>query len=111
MKTLKMTSLFFMAALLTTAINAQASESEYSFKVHNTTRSTIKKLLVSENGKSWSEFDVGRGIGPGQSETMVWDSSTNNEGCKQSVKAVYSDGAESEPAKFDFCEKDLELEF
>lgn len=96
---------------LSVAVQAQAADSEYSFKVHNTTKNTITKILVSQDGKSWGEFDVGKGIAAGASETLVWDSSTNNEACKQSVKAVYDDGSESAPAKFDFCEKGLELEF
>ena len=100
-----------VTGLLAIASQAQAADSEYSFKVHNTTKNTITKILVSQDGKSWGEFDVGKGIGAGKSETLIWDSSTNNEACKQSVKAVFDDGSESAPAKFDFCEKDLELEF
>ena len=84
---------------------------EYSFKVSNTSRTTIKKILVSENKSTWGEFDVGSGIRGGDTATLVWDASTNNEACKQWVKAVYSDGSETEPAKFNFCEKGLELEF
>jgi hypothetical protein len=97
--------------LFATMINAHAEESEYSFKVHNNTKSTIKRLLVSENGKKWAEFDVGKGIAAGDSATLVWDSSTNNQECKQWVKAVFASGAEAKAVKFDFCEKGLELEF
>ncbi|CAG1023289.1 hypothetical protein DOJK_02215 [Patescibacteria group bacterium] len=111
MKVKQLLGSLLAAGLLVVVSQAQAAESEYSFKVHNTTKNTITKILVSEDGKTWGEFDVGKGIGAGKSETLVWDSSTNNEGCKQSVKAVYDDGSESEPAKFDFCEKNLELEF
>jgi hypothetical protein len=84
---------------------------DYEFKVHNTTKNTIKKLLVSEDNKEWGHFDIGKGIAPGATETIVWDNSTNNEECKQYIKAVYDDGSESEPTIFDFCEKKLELEF
>jgi hypothetical protein len=79
--------------------------------VHNTTKNTIKKILVSEDGKDYGFFDIGKGIKPGETADLTWDQSTNNEKCKQWVKAVYDDGSESEPAKFDFCEDDLELEF
>jgi hypothetical protein len=83
----------------------------YSFKVYNSTDSAIKKMLVSEDGKTWGEFDVGGGIGAGKSTELEWDESTNNEACKQYVKAVFSDGSESTPTKFNFCEKGLALEF
>lgn len=93
------------------ANNAIAAESEYSFKVHNNTRTKMTKLLVSEDKKEWGYFDIGSGIAAGEGMTLVWDSSTNNEGCNQYVKAAYADGSESEEAKFNFCEANLELEF
>src|SRR5581483_8796661 len=31
----------------------EASDEDYSFKVHNTTKDKIKKLLASEDGKEW----------------------------------------------------------
>ncbi len=104
-------SLIATGLLLTTAINVQAADSEYSFVVHNSTNSTIKRLLVSEDGKKWGDFDVGKGIAAGASSTLVWDSSTNNEACQQWVKATFADGSEAKAVKFDFCEKGLELEF
>jgi hypothetical protein len=91
--------------------NAAAAESEYSFKVHNGTRVKLIKLFVSEDKKEWGYFDIGKGIAAGGDMTLVWDSSTNNEGCDQYVKAAYADGTESEEAKFNFCEANLELEF
>ncbi len=89
---------------------AQGAE-EYSFKVHNTTKETIKKLLASEDGKKYGFFDIGSGIKAGEKATLVWDKSTNEGACEHFFKAVYADGEESEPVKFDFCEDDLELEF
>jgi hypothetical protein len=84
---------------------------EYSFKLHNKTEQKIKQVLVSEDKKTWGKFDIGSGIGAGKTVTLVWDKSTNKESCKQWVKAVYADGEESKPAKFNFCEEDLEIEF
>ena len=84
---------------------------EYSFKVHNKTKQTIKKLLASEDGEKYGFFDIGKGIKPGETMTLVWDKSTDGGKCTQYFKAVYDDDSESEPEKFDFCEKDLELEF
>jgi hypothetical protein len=91
--------------------NAIAAESEYSFKVRNNTKTKMTKLLVSEDRKDWGYFGIGQGIAAGDSTMLVWDSSTNNEGCNQYVKAAYADGSESEEAKFNFCEANLELEF
>ena len=91
---------------------ADDDEKEYSFKVHNTTKDTIKNLLVSEDGKEYGHFDLGKeGIAPDETATLKWDKSTNEKGCKWYFKAVFEDGDESKPVKFDFCEEDLELEF
>jgi hypothetical protein len=97
------------AAVVMTGITVSADE--YKFKIVNTQDSTIKKILVSEDGEEYGFFDIGAGVKPGQSATLVWDSSTDGESCEQYVKAVYADGSESEPVTFDFCESGLELEF
>lgn len=113
---MKFQSKFIRIALLCAAfvlMNFSVSYAqEFTFKVKNNTRITIKKLLVAEPGaKKWSYFDIGAGIKPGQTMTLVWDESTNDEQCVQWFKAVYADGVESKPAKFDFCEDALELVF
>ena len=83
----------------------------HRFKVHNNTKQDIKKIMVSQDGKKWGYFDIGDGIKAGATEELVWDKSTDNENCEQWFKAVFTDGEESEPVKFDFCEKGLVLEF
>ena len=88
-----------------------AAESNYSFKVKNTTKDTITKLLASTDGKSYGNFDIGKGIKPGETVTLEWDKSTDNSDCEWFFKAVFADGEESEAEAFDFCEDDLELEF
>lgn len=103
---------FLSAVFVLLSVSAtNAQDSEFSFTVYNKTKSTIKKLLVSEDGKKYGYFDIGAGIAPGKKEELVWSKSTDNEKCVQWVKAVYADKSESEPVKFDFCEEDLELEF
>lgn len=97
------------AALIIGAPMVRAEE--YSFKVANKTKVAIKAILVSQDKKTWGKFDIGAGLAPGSTSKLVWDKSTNNQECEQWVKAVYADGEEAEPAKFDFCEKDLEIEF
>jgi hypothetical protein len=116
MKTKRLTTIiktlsFALLALGFTAGSVLAADDEYSFKVENKTDSVIKKILVSEDGKTYGPFDIGKGIKPGETVTLVWDKSTNDQACKQWVKAVYDDGSEAKPAKFDFCEKDLEIVF
>jgi hypothetical protein len=100
-----------LLAVSVLAIGVSVSADEYSFQVINKTRSRITKILVSENGKKYGFFDIGKGIAPGKTVTLVWDSSAYGEDCEQYVKAAYADGSESEPAVFDFCESELALEF
>ena len=95
-----------VAALALPVLNATAAD-QWHFKVKNATESRITKLEVSEDKKEWGNFEIGRGIAPGKTETMVWDSSTDDEGCDQWIRAKFSDGSYSEPSKQNFCE-DLE---
>ena len=98
-------------ALLGISISRAGSTNEYKFKVHNTTKVKITGLLASEDGKKFRPFDIGDGIAPGATMELVWDKSTDNGQCDWWFKANFSDKTESEAAKFDFCEKDLVLEF
>ena len=107
----KVGTLALALVLMTFTVSYAQPLYEYSFKVHNKTGNTIKKLLASEDGKKYGYFDIGKGIGPGQKRTMVWDKSTDEGECVQYFKAVFDTGEESEPVEFDFCEEDLELVF
>jgi hypothetical protein len=107
----KALSLAFAMALACSALVFAASNVEYKFKIHNNTKSAITKVLVSEDGKTWGQFDIGDGIDAGDTVEMVWDKSTDNGNCEQTFKAVFANGDESEPVEFDFCEKNLVLEF
>jgi len=88
-----------------------AKTNEYRFKVHNNTKSDIKKIQVSEDGKTWGYFDIGDGIKAGATDELVWDKSTDNSNCQWYFKAQFADGDWSDAVKFDFCEKGLVLEF
>jgi hypothetical protein len=77
---------------------------QWHFVVKNKTDSNIVKLEVSIDKKSWGNFDIGSGIGPGATETLVWDASTNDEPCEQWIRAKFKDGSTSEPSKQDFCQ-------
>jgi len=92
-------------------ITRGADDEGYTFKVHNTTKEKITKILVSEDGEKFGYFDIGDGIKAGETMTLKWDKSTNNQSCTQWFKAVWASGEEGKPVKFNFCEKNLELEF
>jgi hypothetical protein len=87
------------------------SRMDYRFKVHNKSKSRMVKLLASPDGKKYASFDIGDGIAAGATEELIWDKSTDNGYCEWTLKAAFADGTESEPAVFDFCEKDLVVEF
>lgn len=104
-------ALLALALLLLLSVPASyARRQDYSFKVHNVGKNTVLKIMASEDGKNWGYFEIGDGIAPGDTKTIVWDRSTNNEECVQYFKAAFDDGLESPPKKFDFCEKNLVIE-
>ena len=108
----KRTTLLFIAlSLMSVTVGHAKSTNDYKFKVHNNTKHAIKKVLVSEDGKTYGAFNIGDGIEAGATEELVWDKSTDNGNCEWHFKAVFDNGEESEPVKFDFCEKNLVLEF
>lgn len=106
---MKLKRFVIAAAVLLMSVSAFADE--YSFKVTNNTDTKISKILVSEDGEEYGFFNIGSGINPGKTITLVWDSSTNGESCQQYFKAVFSNNEESEPQQFDFCEDEVHIEF
>lgn len=108
---MKIKSLIVAAAAVCLMSVPAFAEDEYSFKVTNNTDTKITKILVSEDGDEYGFFNIGNGIPAGKTVTLVWHSSTNGESCEQFFKAVFANGEESEPQKFDFCEDDVTLEF
>ncbi|MBM0745695.1 hypothetical protein JOY44_30225 (plasmid) [Phormidium sp. CLA17] len=79
-----------------------AQAEQWYFWVQNSSEVNIQKLLVSENKRQW--FEVGDGLNSGEKNKLVWDESTNSEGCTQWIKAQFSNGEESPPSKINFCE-------
>lgn len=106
---MKLKHLIIAAAVALMSVPAFAED--YSFKVTNNTDTKIVKILVSEDGEEYGYFDIGSGINPGKTVTLVWHSSTDGESCEQYFKAVFANKEESEPQQFDFCEEDVALEF
>jgi hypothetical protein len=96
-----------VAVLLTVSVSAD----QYKFTVTNNTNTKIAKILVSEDGEEYGQFNIGGGIPTGKTVTLVWDESTNGESCKQFFKAVFANGEESEAQEFDFCEDEVAIEF
>jgi hypothetical protein len=77
-----------------------ASQEKISFRVHNKSNLKIVKLLVSEDGENYGHFNISAGIKAGATVKLAWNTDTEGETCEQYVKAVFSDGRESEPAQF-----------
>lgn len=101
--------LLLALALMSFPASYALAQESYSFKVHNVGKDKILKLMASEDGKDWGYFDIGDGINPGETVTVVWDESTNSQSCSQYIKAAFDDGLESPPKKLDFCEKNLSI--
>lgn len=109
--TIRLRIALVVAAFSVAAVQAHAAD-EWHFVVSNATNSKIVKLQVSEDKSEWGDFDVGSGIAAGDSETMIWDHSTDNESCEQWMRAKFADGSTSEPSKQDFCQNlDDPIEF
>ena len=75
-----------------------------------TPKSAIKKPRCLKTARSVGFFDIGAGIGAGQTVELVWDKATDNDACEQYFKVQFADGEWSDAVKFNFCEKDLILE-
>jgi hypothetical protein len=105
-----MRNIAVVVAFLSVVSLADVALAEYTFDVKNSTRSAVTKLEASEDGKEWGEFDIGDGIAPGETAQLVWDQSTNDQDCKQKIRATYADKSQTDIAQFDFCEEDLVLE-
>jgi len=103
--------ILLVCALTLVSSAVSGAHPSYTFKVHNKTDHTIVKLMASsDEGKTYRPFDIGNGIGAGKTASMVWDQSTDDGDCEWYFKAKLSNGEETEPVEFDFCEKNLVLE-
>lgn len=100
-----------VCAMVLLGASASLARPKYTFTVINHTKHRIVSLLASESGEEAGEFDVGAGIGPGQSMELEWNKSTDNSHCEWAFSAVFEDGKYSEPVMINFCEDDLELVF
>ena len=60
-----------VAILVGTSTSLARVQPEYTFTVHNGTDSTIKKLLASEDGENYGFFNIGKGIAPGATASLV----------------------------------------
>lgn len=105
-------ALFMLPLGLVGAVDQAFAAKEYHFKVANRTQADITTLQVSIDKKRWDDFDVGGGIKAGETETLVWDASTNDEPCEQWIRAKFTDGEWSPPSHQDFCrDMDAPIEF
>ncbi len=110
LRTILMLTLAFV--LMSATVVFAKSTPDYKFKIHNNTKQKIVAIQVREEGKNeWGDFDIGDGIAAGATDEMVWDKSTDNSSCNWFFKAKFADGDWSDAVKFDFCEKNLVIEF
>lgn len=84
-------------------LSGAAQAADWYFLVQNDSRSAITRLEVRQRGGSWGSFNLGGGIASGEQARINWDASTNNEDCKQSIRATFADGSSSDPTSIDFC--------
>jgi len=86
------------------------SEDADSFKILNNSGKKITKVWVSNGGKSWT-FDIGSGIANGDTKTLQWADWTDSLPCVLEFMCEFEDGTDSAEQPFDFCKKDLVLQF
>ena len=92
------------AAMLMSAIAGKAQErSQWYFFVKNDADSAITEFVVSLDDNEWHHVE-GSSVAPGETEKYDWYKKTDNDSCEQWIKAKFADGAESTPAKIDFCQ-------
>jgi len=84
---------------------------EYSFDVHNNSDQRIIALEASEDGSSWGEFNIGKGIPSGETMTLTWSEETDESGCEWDFRATFEEGYVSEASTLDFCDGDLQIDF
>jgi hypothetical protein len=101
-----------MILLVVLALAAPHSlAADYTFTVENNSDQRIVKIDVSEDGKNWAPFDIGKGIRSGDSELLAWDESTNNSDCNWLFRATFEGGDVLDSDWLDFCEDDLVITF
>lgn len=102
-------------ALLSLALLALAPASvlaqNYTFTVNNNSDQDIVGIEVSEDGESWAPFNIGSGIGAGDSSELVWDSSTDDSSCEWRFRATFEEGYVAYSDFIDFCEDGVVIDF
>ena len=92
------------AAAALCALAAMPSQAaDWYFYVQNNSSSRITRLEAKQKGGGWGAFDLGGGIAAGEKVRLDWYASTNDQDCKQSLRASFADGSVSDPTVFDFC--------
>lgn len=104
-----MRQLCLLCAVSLTSLSALAGN--YTFSVENDSDQRIVAIEVSEDGKSWGEFDIGSGIPSGTTQELVWDESTDSGDCEWQFRATFSGGDVKSSDWIDFCEDDVVIVF
>ena len=91
------------AALVAASLPDSARAAVWYFYIQYSSSSAITRVEVKEKGGSWGSFNLSGGIAPGRKVRLDWYSSTNDQDCKQSIRATFADGSVSDPTMIDFC--------
>jgi len=94
---------FSVALALSSSLSGSAQAADWYFYVQNDSSSRITRLEVKQKVGRWGSFNLGGGIAPGKKVRIEWAASTNDQDCKQSLRATFADGSVTDPTSFDFC--------
>jgi hypothetical protein len=92
------------------ALGQNTGNADRRIEVHNTSEKKINKILASTDGETYTEFEIPRGIKPGQTVDVNWNRGQGRQ-CEWYLKVQYADRSESAPTHVDVCERDITLEF
>lgn len=88
---------------LCSSLSGSVQAADWYFYVQNDSSSRITRLEAKQKGGRWGSFNLGGGIGAGKTVRLEWAASTNDQDCKQSLRATFADGSVTDPTLFDFC--------
>lgn len=103
-------ALIVFVAITSFALPQNAGTADRRVQVHNASEKKINKILASTDGEAYAEFDIPRGIKPGQTVDVNWNRGQGRQ-CEWYLKVQYADRSESAPTHVDVCERDITLEF
>lgn len=81
-------------------------QEELMFSITNNNPQTISKLLVSNNGNNWENFDLGgQTIKSKEKVVLLWTKNAKESGCDWKIKATFANQKDSEPLILNICQQ------